>query len=204
MLFSWPNTSSYQFPSRSRTFEITTEAEHCAKRAVTRSWLVFAFFCAKIPNSTHRRNPCQSPRRTRLKNRQSPKRCIVSMSSMQTVIRLCFTDSETRLDDNVRSMNFINPSSNICANGLMKSRRAFGIASELQRPIRPSKNSWSSPSPSKEWNIDKSTRESMLGCSFNAWCSAVSRILRVKKWAGRIAEPRLQRNFKSLRKRCPV
>src|SRR6267154_5457265 len=156
-MLSWPDTSWYQFSSRSRTFEITAETEHCAERAVTRSGL-FVNFCAKIPNSTHRRNLCQSSRRTRRKNRQSPKRCVVRMTLVQIVIRFCFTDSETRLDDKVRFINSANSFAKILAFGLMKSRKAFGTALELQRPIRPSKNSCSSPSSSKDLNVHNNAR----------------------------------------------
>ncbi len=156
-MFSWPNTSWYQLSSRSRTFEITTATEHRAERAVTRSGLFFTF-CAKIPNSTHRRNLCQSSRRTPRKNRQSPIRCVVPMTLVQIAIQFCFTDSETTLEDKVRFINSINSSANIFACGLMKSRNAFGTAFELQRPRRPSKNSWRSPSSSKDLNVHHNAR----------------------------------------------
>ena len=59
----------------------------------------------------------------------------------QIVIRFCFTNSETRLDDKVQFINSINSFDNIFLCSLMKSCKASGTAFELQRPRRPSENS---------------------------------------------------------------
>jgi hypothetical protein len=159
-MFSWPNTSLYQFSSRSRTFEITAATEHRAERAVTRSGLFISFWAKRrIQRIAEIYANLRGERDVKTTNLR--KRCVVLLRSEQKVLQFCFTDSEARLDDKVRFVNLINSLDNISACGLMKSRKAFGTSVELQRPGMPSKNSWSSPSSFIDLNVHNNARMSI-------------------------------------------
>src|SRR5258708_4093827 len=146
---------------------MTAATAHCAQKAVTRLGL-FVIPCEKVPNSMHRRNLSQPSRTTRLKKLQSPIRPVALITFVQIVTRRCFRDSEIRLDDKVRSINPISSFDNGLLFGSMKSLSAFPAAFELQRPGRPSKNCWSSPSSSKDSNVHNSASRSNLRANFKA------------------------------------
>jgi hypothetical protein len=163
----------------------------------------------------HRRNLCQSPRRTRRKVHQGPRRDVASTTLVQIIIRRCFTKSWTRLDDKVRFINPINALDSFLSFGLMKPCWVFVVASRsaLQSAGMPSKNSSSSLSSSKDSNVHNNEAWSIPGFSLRANSSAVSRILCEKEagLAPRLREKKLvgssRGNFsKSLkrRRRMPV
>src|SRR5260221_9230465 len=112
----------------------------------------FQFF-TKSPKSMQLKNFCQSPRRTRRKIHQGPRRDVTSTTFVQILIRRRFTDSEIRSDDTVRFIKSINALEKVLSCRLIKLSWAVGSAFEPQRPGMPSKNCSNSLSSVKESNV---------------------------------------------------